>query len=213
MITLVTGGARSGKSRHALDLAAGSARRVFIATAEAFDDEMRERSRLHRQQRAESFACIEEPVDLAGALRRLPGDTGIAVVDCLTVWLGNLFHRLGSDRRDGRDRRDRRDGCDGRDGRDGCDRRDGRGGCEPASRLEDFPEIGAFLAALGTVPCPLVLVTNEVGLGIIAPDPLTRAFVEVAGRLNQEVAARAERVVLVVCGLPLVLKGGKGGAP
>jgi adenosylcobinamide kinase/adenosylcobinamide-phosphate guanylyltransferase len=177
MITLVTGGARSGKSRYALELAERFPNRAFIATAEAFDDEMQERIQRHRRQRGERFASIEEPVDLAGALRRLPGDTGIAVVDCLTVWLGNLYHRRGA---------------------------------EPADDLEDFPEIGAFLAALRAVPCPLVLVTNEVGLGVIAADPMTRGFVEVAGRLNQEVAARAERVVLLVSGLPLALKGGAG---
>jgi adenosylcobinamide kinase/adenosylcobinamide-phosphate guanylyltransferase len=175
MITLVTGGARSGKSKYALQLADRFPKKVFIATAEACDEEMRRRIQRHRQQRGECFATFEEPVDLAGALRRLPGDTGIAVVDCLTVWLGNLYHRRG---------------------------------LEPAGDLEEFPEIGAFLAVLEAAPCPLVLVTNEVGLGVIAADPMTRSFVELAGRLNQEVAARAERVVLLVSGLPLALKGG-----
>lgn len=169
MITFVTGGARSGKSRYALDLAAGYARPAFIATAEPFDDEMRDRIRRHREEREARWFTIEEPVDLAGALRRLPPETEVAVVDCLTVWLGNLLHRGG-----------------------------------------EMDEIEAFLEALVEVPCPIVVVSNEVGFGGIAMSPLAREFTDRLGRLNQEVAARADRAVLIVSGLPLFLKGGPG---
>jgi len=168
LLTFITGGARSGKSRYALDLVGGYARPAFIATAEPFDDEMRDRIRRHREEREERFFTIEEPLDLAGALRRLPPGTDIAVVDCLTVWLGNLLHR----------------GLEG--------------------------EVEAFLEVLSDVPCPLVVVSNEVGFGGIAMSPLGREFADRLGRLNQEVAARADRAVMIVSGLPLVLKGGPG---
>jgi adenosylcobinamide kinase/adenosylcobinamide-phosphate guanylyltransferase len=175
LITLITGGARSGKSRFALDLAAGSEQRAFIATAEPLDGEMADRIRRHREEREGRFLTVEEPADLAGALARLPASTEVAVVDCLTVWLGNLVHRQGDE--------------------------------SFAGELEDLPEAGAFLAALAAPPCALVLVSNEVGMGIIAESPLARRFTDLVGRLNQAVAARAQRVVLMVSGLPLVLKG------
>jgi adenosylcobinamide kinase/adenosylcobinamide-phosphate guanylyltransferase len=174
MITFVTGGARSGKSRYALELASRYARRAFIATAEPIDDELRERIQRHREARGTAYANVEEPTDLAAALRRIPVDTEVAVIDCLTIWLGNLIHRRGD---------------------------------QACGDAEDYPEIGAFLTALDAPPCRLVVVTNEVGQGIIPDNALARSFVDLAGRLNQEVAARAARVVLMVSGLPLALKG------
>lgn len=176
MRTLITGGARSGKSRYALELAARYARPAFIATAEPFDGEMRARIERHREERGPRWSVVEEPVDLAAALKRLPAGTEIAVVECLTSWLGNLIHRHG----------------------------DAVASREPGG----IEEVAAFLASLDRPPCPLVVVTNEVGLGIVPENALARAFADLAGRLNQAVAARAERVVLMVSGLPLVLKGG-----
>jgi adenosylcobinamide kinase/adenosylcobinamide-phosphate guanylyltransferase len=166
-ITFITGGARSGKSRYALGIAAGPRyhRPAFIATAEAFDEEMAERIRHHREERGARFFTIEEPVDLAGALRRIPPGTDVVVLDCLTVWLGNLLHR----------------GAEG--------------------------EIERFLTALDDPPCTLVIVSNEVGFGGIALTPMGRAFTDLLGRLNQDVAARADRAVMMVSGLPLLLKG------
>lgn len=175
MISLITGGARSGKSRYALALAGRHARPAFVATAEPFDDEMRARIERHRQERDGRWLAVEEPVDLAGALQRLPAGTEIAVVDCLTVWLGNLVHRQGERALD--------------------------------EAPESLEEVAAFLATLADPPCPLVLVTNEVGMGIVATNALARTFTDLSGRLNQAVAARAQRVVLMVCGLPLALKG------
>ncbi|MHC4481088.1 MAG: bifunctional adenosylcobinamide kinase/adenosylcobinamide-phosphate guanylyltransferase, partial [Planctomycetota bacterium] len=92
-VTLITGGARSGKSRHALELAGGRRARTFVATAEPLDEEMRRRIAEHRRRRGASFVTLEEPINLAGALASLPEGTEVAVVDCLTVWLGNLFQR------------------------------------------------------------------------------------------------------------------------
>lgn len=125
---------------------------------------------------------MEEPLDLAAALDRLPQGTEVAVVDCLTVWLGNLLHRAG-------------------------------GGTDLAGRSDPaaFPEVAAFLARLAAPPCPLVVVTNEVGWGIVPENPLARAFRDLAGRVNEEAARRADRVVLMVAGRLLELPGGRGG--
>lgn len=167
---LVLGGARSGKSRHAeaLVAAAGAAPWVYVATAEAGDDEMRARIAHHRARRGDGWRTIEAPLDLCGALAAAP-ETGSAVlVDCLTLWLANL---MGA-------------------GRD----------------LE--AEQAALIATLESVPqtVPLVLVSNEVGLGIVPENALARAFRDAAGRLNQAVAAACDHAVFLAAGLPLVLK-------
>ena len=91
-VCLVTGGARSGKSRFALERASRYAKKVFIATGMAFDDEMRDRIVKHQAERGGAFTTIEEPTDLARAIRAIPAGTEVAVIDCLTVWLGNLMH-------------------------------------------------------------------------------------------------------------------------
>ncbi len=169
-VILVTGGARSGKSRYAMELALGYEKRVFIATAQVTDGEMKERIERHRRERGDLFVTLEEPLDLAGAIGSLPSDTGVALVDCLTVWLGNLFHHLGD------------------------------------VDLES-PAIWDFLRVLEEPPFSLILVTNEVGMGLVPPDVLSRRFRDVAGLVNQEVARRAHRVVFTVCGIPMVIKG------
>lgn len=192
-VTLVTGGARSGKSRFALALAEETASsRVYVATAEPVDEEMQRRIGRHRAERGEGWSTVEEPADLGGVLAALPAGAEVAVVDCLTVWLGNLIHR-----------RESQEGPAGPLG----DPRRRPDLAEPAS----FPEIAALLALLDAPPCPLVLVTNEVGWGIVPDNPLGRAFRDLAGRVNEEVARRAERVVLMVAGRPLELPGGRGG--
>jgi adenosylcobinamide kinase/adenosylcobinamide-phosphate guanylyltransferase len=168
-VTLLTGGARSGKSTHALTLAAPYARRAFIATAEAFDDELRRRIERHREERGSGYVTVEEPLDVAGALRGLRGKADVAVVDCLTVWLGNLMHHRGADR-------------------------------------EEYAEIDEVLRMLADPPCDLVLVSNEVGMGIIPGDALTRRYRDLLGLLNRRVAAEADEVYLLVSGLPLRIK-------
>jgi adenosylcobinamide kinase/adenosylcobinamide-phosphate guanylyltransferase len=171
-VTLVTGGGRSGKSRYALAMATAATvvRPAFVATAEVTDDEMAERVRRHQAERDGRFVNVEEPVQLAEALRGLPADVDLAIVDCLTVWLGNLYHHGHVD-------------ADG-----------------------SSAPIEALLEVLREAPCDLVLVTNEVGMGIIPADAMSRAYRDRAGILNQQVAAVADRVVLVVAGLPMVLK-------
>ena len=168
-VTLITGGARSGKSRFALDIAAPYDRRTFIATAQALDAEMEERIRRHKTERKGQFTTIEESLDLSGAISRIPGDTGIAVIDCITVWLGNLMHY------------------------------------ENVSH-ENAPRLTALLKAVSKPPCDLVIVTNEVGLGLVPPDAMSRLFRDLAGFLNRKIAENADEVYLVACGLPLRLK-------
>lgn len=182
-LTLVLGGARSGKSAYAESLFTGP-EAVYVATAEAIDDEMRDRIARHRARRGAGWTTVEAPLDLAGALRararpRARNGSGGVLVDCLTVWLGNLMHA----------------------GRD-VDR-------EAGSLLESLAP--AAPEAPVAPKAPVVLVANEVGFGVIPDNPMARAFRDHAGRLNQALAGRADRVVFVAAGIPLVLKPGRDG--
>mgnify|MGYP001565696141 CR=1 FL=1 len=171
-VTLVTGGGRSGKSQYALERARRYPRRVFVATAEPCDDEMKDRIARHRAGRDASFVTVEEPRDLAKAVQSLPPDMDVALVDCVTVWLGNLFHRHGG-------------------------------------ASESFPEVDQFLLLAARPPCHLILVANEVGMGIIPETELGRRFRDMAGFLNQKLAHLADEVVFLVSGIPMVIKKGK----
>jgi adenosylcobinamide kinase/adenosylcobinamide-phosphate guanylyltransferase len=166
-LTLVLGGARSGKSRYAEGLITALAPPwLYIATAQAFDDEMTERIAAHRGRRALSWQTIEAPHDLAAALDAAPKQTPV-LIDCLTLWLSSRM-------------------------------------------LEDADvdaETDALEHALDRRGGVRVLVANEVGFGIVPDNALARRFRDLQGRLNQRLAARADRVVLVVAGLPLTLKG------
>lgn len=174
-VTLITGGGRSGKSTHALWLAMRcEGKRAFVATAEAFDAEMSDRIAAHRKERGDAFMTVEEPLDPARILTGLPDDICVAVVDCLTVWLGNLMHH-----------------------RPGMDER--------------YPEVSGMMNVLMDPPCDLIIVTNEVGMGIVPIDGMSRRFRDMAGRINQEAAALADTVILMVCGIPVVVKGDKYG--
>lgn len=171
-ITLVTGGARGGKSAFALALASRTYReKAFIATAVPFDEEMKERIGNHQKERGGAFLTVEESLHLAEALMNLPRDVEVALVDCLTVWLGNLFHRCEEKR--------------------------------PSIRQE----VDRFLGILDSPPCDLILVTNEVGWGIVPESRLARAFRDMAGYLNRKTAQKAQQVYLLCCGIPLALKG------
>jgi adenosylcobinamide kinase / adenosylcobinamide-phosphate guanylyltransferase len=171
-ITLITGGARSGKSAFALSLGLqGYSKRAFVATAVPFDQEMKERISRHRKERGDQFQTIEEPLELSRVLARLPGGTEVGVVDCLTVWLGNLYHHFHD--------------------------------AEDKVRMQ----VETFLEHLDQPACDLILVTNEVGWGIVPENPLARSFRDMAGYLNRRVAQKAASVFLLCCGLPLALKG------
>lgn len=163
--TLVLGGARSGKSTYAEGLLSG-APALYLATGQAFDDEMAERIRLHADRRGPTWSTIEEPLDLALALDRHLDPARPVLVDCLTLWLSNLMHA-------------------------------GRDVAEETARL-----CAVLAAARGTV----VLVSNEVGLGLVPDTRLGRDFRDHQGRVNQRVAQVCAKVVFVAAGLPLVLK-------
>jgi adenosylcobinamide kinase/adenosylcobinamide-phosphate guanylyltransferase len=163
-LTLVLGGARSGKSRYAEELVMRAAPPwTYVATAEAFDDEMAERIAHHRQRRDANWQTLDAPRDLAGIV---DGIRGPALVDCLTLWLSNVMLAGGN--------------------------------------VEAESE--RLLAVLASAPGPLVAVSNEVGLGLVPETPLGRAFRDAQGRLNQRVAAAADRVIFMAAGLPLSLK-------
>lgn len=167
---LVTGGARSGKSRYALAHALTfPAPRVFVATAERRDADMAVRIAAHRTERGATFSTVEEPRAVATALARVPAATGVVVVDCVTLWIANL---LAADPPDG-----------------------------------DVDEaIAAFATRVAANAVPVVIVTNEVGAGIVPFDPATRRFRDMLGVANQRLAAAVESVVLMVAGLPLTVK-------
>jgi adenosylcobinamide kinase/adenosylcobinamide-phosphate guanylyltransferase len=163
-LTLVLGGARSGKSAYAESVLADQPRPVYLATAQPGDGEMTDRIARHRARRGERWVTIEEPIDLLDALMRRAGRP--VLVDCLTLWLSNLL----------------------------------------LAALPVDSEIDRLASHLPTLAGPVVFVANEVGLGIVPDNALARAFRDHAGRLNQAIAARCQRVVFVAAGLPLLIK-------
>ena len=169
-ITLILGGARSGKSRHGEDLALASGLDpVYIATAEAWDDEMRERIAAHQDRRqGQGWRDVEAPFDLAGAIAGNAATDRVLLVDCLTLWLSNLMHAE-----------------------------------------QDIPEASGFLReALVAAAGSVILISNEVGLGIVPENAMARRFRDLTGRLHQDLAGDADTVLLMVAGLPVVVKAG-----
>ena len=187
MIELILGGARSGKSAYAEQLAsewcAGAAGRrvIYVATAEAGDGEMSVRIAHHQTRRPTDWGLIEAPLTLADALHAASRPEVLLLVDCLTLWLSNLIFA----------------------GQAAAQAERGQ-----AITCPLFVTQGqALLDALPTLPGRVIFVSNEVGWGIVPLGALSRLFADEQGRLNQRVAALADRVTLVAAGLPLVLKG------
>ena len=168
-ITLVLGGARSGKSTHAQRLAEQAWQHpLYLATAETLDQEMVERVSLHRQQRGPKWGCVEEPLDLARVIcDTTPRRDGI-LIDCATLWLTNVLLKEG----------------------------------EPAVQKRKQE----LIAALKAAPCDVIIVSNEVGMGIVPDSALGRTFRDLQGWLNQDLAALADTVLFVVAGIPLKIK-------
>ncbi|HJY40666.1 MAG TPA: bifunctional adenosylcobinamide kinase/adenosylcobinamide-phosphate guanylyltransferase [Steroidobacteraceae bacterium] len=176
---LILGGARSGKTNHAITLAASLAAAqplpvVYVATAEALDDEMRNRIARHRAERPQSWQTIEAPHDLAAALRAQP--PAILLVDCLTLWLSNAL-LLDFDEAQPN---------------------------APVPRWDE--ERSALLRWLADYRGTALLVSNEVGSGIVPASALARRFQDEQGRLNQELAASCDAVTLVVAGIAVPIK-------
>jgi len=185
-LTLVLGGARSGKSHHAEQLALQCAGPVtYVATASDGDEEMQLRVALHRARRPANWGLAEEPVRLAEALYTHAQHGGCVLVDCMTLWLNNL---LFSEHHE-----------------------------YPETGLVTPPEawtaeIDALLTALPLLPGEVILVSNEIGLGVVPMGAVTRFYVDELGRLNQRLAALADNVHLLVAGIPMVVKGPAIGA-
>lgn len=170
-IILITGGARSGKSKYAEQRAGEMGdRRLYVATAEAKDEEMSQRIAEHQKRRGNQWRTIEEPVELAEALQAHRGKTDSALVDCLTLWISNLL----------------------------------------TGRDEKYVEekVEQLVETLPQLDFHVVLVTNEVGWGIVPDNPLARQFRDLAGWTHQRIAQAADEVVLMVAGVPMIVKKG-----
>ena len=189
---LILGGQRSGKSRRAELLArdwlaqSPGHQAVMIATATAWDDEMQERIARHKLDRAErvpGMLTVEEPLALGQAIQTHSTPQTIVVVDCLTLWLTNLLMPHENAKKSQIYL------------------------SKEAAAQQIRARAATLLVAIKTSPGPVVLVGNEIGLGVIPMGRETRAFVDELGRLNQDVAAACERVTFMAAGLPLALKG------
>ena len=171
-MVLILGGVRSGKSSYAQQLANNIGKRVlFLATAEAGDDEMKQRIARHKSSRPASWITIEEQIDLSGALRKNATHADAVIIDCITVWLSNmLMHN------------------------------------EKLSEKELLSSIDRLIDAYEHGESSYIIVSGEVGMGIVPEHPLGRIFRDYLGLVNQRLAGRADRVVLMVAGIPIDVK-------
>ncbi len=170
-VIFITGGARSGKSRLAEQLAAGyGAPLGYIATGQAGDSEMAERIARHRARRGPDWQTMEEPLDLAGVIRGHDGHFQAMLVDCVTLWLTNLLLKYDD-------------------------------------ATQALAEVRALVELFSVTRTPLILVSNEVGMGIVPDNRLARTFRDLAGEANELLAAAADEVYVTFSGLPLKLKG------
>ncbi len=166
-VTLVLGGARSGKSVFAEQHAARSGlQKIYLATGEASDDEMKARIALHQERRGDDWTTFDAPIELAQEIATRSSGTSIVLVDCLTLWINNLI----------------------------------------TAALDLDTAFDDLAARLGDVRGPVVLVSSEVGLGIVPENALARRFRDAQGRLNQQMAALADEVYFLTAGLPMTLK-------
>lgn len=165
-VTLVLGGQRSGKSHYAEQLVEAVGKGFYLATAQAFDAEMKDRIQIHQQRRGDIWKTCEEPLDIVQVLKRESTPDRPILLDCLTLWLSNLM----------------------------------------LVERDIDPELETLTKVLGQVSGPVVLVSNEVGQGIIPDNALARRFVDCAGRMNRLVAEASDRVIFMTAGLPQILK-------
>lgn len=182
-LTLILGGARSGKSSYAEQLAPRLAHDrpvIYVATAQARDDEMRARIAQHQAARPAAWTTRETPLDVASALAATPAAStaGVVLLDCVTLWVSNLLLAASSE-------------------------------SEPdvvGAERRVWRDVDALLALYRSAAWSLVLVSNEVGMGVVPPYPLGRAYRDLLGKVNARLAAEADAVVLLVAGLPIELK-------
>ena len=170
-LTLVLGGVRAGKSTFAQRLAAEGERVLFVATAEALDEDMTDRIRAHQTSRPADWDTLEEPLDIVRTMRSLLSRYDIVLVDCLTLWVSNLLLR------------------------------------DPDTDVADIrSEVQDLLKLYREQEASWIVVSNEVGLGVVPPTKLGRVYADELGRVNQMVARAADEVVFMAAGLPLSLK-------
>jgi adenosylcobinamide kinase/adenosylcobinamide-phosphate guanylyltransferase len=177
-VTLILGGARSGKSTLAQQMADKAGGKVlFVATAEAGDAEMAARIEAHKQARPAHWTTLEAPFGLGPKITAALRDEKTVVIDCITLLVNNLFQHHGWP--------------------------------EDQDLIERVvrEEIDGIIRSMDKARADFIVVSNEVGLGIVPGDPLSRIYRDVLGRANQVLAARADTVLLLVAGLPLTLKG------
>ena len=174
--TLILGGAQSGKSKYALRLGEeyikatnkGTARGLYVATAQPLDQEMEEKIQRHRLERGPRWETVEEPTEVPNIIRQCSGIYPVILVDCLTLWMSNLMeHKPNSIELSARD----------------------------------------LFDALSETTGPIIMVSNEIGLGLVPGEAVGRKYRDLSGRLHQRLAEICDRVILVVAGLPLELKG------
>lgn len=170
-ITLITGGIRSGKSRYALSLTQKmNGQKIFIATAQAFDESMSVKIKKHQEERGEGFITIEEPIYLAKAMSAVP-QSDVILIDCLTLWVNNLLYYFKED----------------------------------TGKIRQ--QFDLFLDVLAKPTRQIVIVTNEIGLGVTPENELTRTFIDELGFINQRVAQLSDEVIMMIAGLPQFIKG------
>ncbi|MCE5195171.1 MAG: bifunctional adenosylcobinamide kinase/adenosylcobinamide-phosphate guanylyltransferase [Nitrospiraceae bacterium] len=169
-IIFIIGGARSGKSRFALAEASKiKGRRLYIATAQAFDEEMKERIEKHKKHRGKDWETYEEPLEITEVIKTTKGKYDVFLIDCLTLWLSNLL----------------------------------------MNKKNTTTQIEKFISSLSDVKYSVFIVSNEVGMGIVPENKLARQFRDLAGILNQKIAAIADEVYLVAAGMPIKIKDKK----
>lgn len=179
-LTLILGGARSGKSTYAEERALARGGSVlYIATAEALDPEMEKRIHKHQTDRPQSWQTVEVPIGLAEVLKEKSIETDVVLLDCLTLLVSNIATRFTDDLDN------------------------------PPEQLlfeKTLDEIKALLSVIGSSPADWLIVSNEVGMGLVPPYPLGRIYRDVLGAVNKNVAQAADEVILMVAGLPMTLE-------
>ncbi|NNK84521.1 MAG: bifunctional adenosylcobinamide kinase/adenosylcobinamide-phosphate guanylyltransferase [Desulfobacterales bacterium] len=167
----ITGGCKSGKSRHAIELSEeiSTIKRIFIATCSPLDDEMKERIDRHKQERDKSWQTVEAPIELSIEINKNDGNGGVILIDCLTLWINNLLME---------------------------------------NKNPDIinQHIEKLICTIQETKSPIILVSNEVGTGIVPENKLARQFRDLAGLTNQKIAECADSVIWMVAGIPITIK-------
>ncbi len=177
-MTLILGGARSGKSRFAQELAARlSNRGLFVATCEPLDEEMNARIKAHQMSRPRNWKTLETPTDVAKAMKGKIGDAEVVIIDCMTLLVSNL---MGTEEQD-----------------------------SEALEKKVTGELENLVAFMRTSKAHFIIVSNEVGLGLVPPYPAGRVYRDALGMANQMLASNADEVYFMVAGIPISLKGGQ----